>query len=43
MGYADRYDALAIAGILEECFVSLGVSVERGAAVQAAWAALQVN
>jgi aspartate aminotransferase-like enzyme len=43
MGYADRYDALAIAGILEECFASLGVSVQRGAAVQAAWAALQVN
>jgi aspartate aminotransferase-like enzyme len=42
MGYADRYDALAIAGILEECFASLGVSVERGAAVQAAWGALRV-
>ncbi|THF71374.1 aminotransferase class V-fold PLP-dependent enzyme [Deinococcus sp. Arct2-2] len=42
MGYADRYDALAIAGILEECFAGLGVNVERGAAVQAAWAALRV-
>ncbi|UBV41472.1 aminotransferase class V-fold PLP-dependent enzyme [Deinococcus taeanensis] len=40
MGYADRYDALAIAGILEDCFRALGVSFERGAAVQAAWAAL---
>ncbi|MDO4246839.1 MAG: aminotransferase class V-fold PLP-dependent enzyme [Deinococcus sp.] len=37
MGYADRYDALAIAGILEDCFASLGVQFERGAAVQAAW------
>lgn len=41
MGYADRYDALAIAGILEDCFTSLGVQFERGAAVQAAWKALK--
>lgn len=41
MGYADRYDALAIAGILEDCFASLGVQFERGAAVQAAWNALK--
>ena len=41
MGYADRYDALAIAGILEDCFASLGVKFERGAAVQAAWNALK--
>ncbi|MFC4639400.1 aminotransferase class V-fold PLP-dependent enzyme [Deinococcus hohokamensis] len=40
MGYADRYDALAIAGILEDAFVALGAPVQRGAAVQAAWAAL---
>lgn len=37
MGYADRYDALAIAGMLEDCFAGLGVRFERGAAVQAAW------
>ncbi len=41
MGYADRYDALAIAGILEDCFTGLGVKFERGVAVQAAWQALQ--
>lgn len=41
MGYADRYDALAIAGILEDCFASLGVKFQRGAAVQAAWEALK--
>ena len=41
MGYADRYDALGIAGILEDCFASLGVRFERGAAVQAAWDALK--
>lgn len=40
MGYADRYDALAIAGILEDCFAGLGVRFERGVAVQSAWAAL---
>lgn len=41
MGYADRYDALGIAGMLEDCFASLGVSFERGAAVQAAWDVLR--
>lgn len=41
MGYADRYDALAIAGMLEDAFAALGVGFERGAAVQAAWAALK--
>ncbi|PNY82455.1 aminotransferase class V-fold PLP-dependent enzyme [Deinococcus koreensis] len=41
MGYADRYDALAIAGILEDAFAGLGVAFERGVAVQAAWAALK--
>ena len=41
MGYADRYDALAIAGILEDAFAGLGVRFERGVAVQAAWAALK--
>ncbi|PTA69528.1 aminotransferase V [Deinococcus arcticus] len=41
MGYADRYDALGIAGILEDCFEALGVEFQRGAAVQAAWAALR--
>lgn len=41
MGYADRYDALAIAGILEDCFASLGVQFERGTAVQAAWNVLK--
>ena len=41
MGYADRYDALAIAGILEDAFAGLGVKFERGAAVQAAWEALR--
>ncbi|WP_198170403.1 aminotransferase class V-fold PLP-dependent enzyme [Deinococcus arboris] len=40
MGYADRYDALGIAGILEDCFAALGASFDRGAAVQAAWQAL---
>ncbi|MFC4425315.1 aminotransferase class V-fold PLP-dependent enzyme [Deinococcus navajonensis] len=40
MGYADRYDALAIAGILEDAVLALGAPVERGAAVQAAWSAL---
>ncbi|MCP2013071.1 aspartate aminotransferase-like enzyme [Deinococcus sp. HSC-46F16] len=40
LGYADRYDALGIAGILEDCFASLGVPFERGAAVSAAWRAL---
>lgn len=40
LGYADRYDALGIAGILEDCFASLGVSFGRGAAVSAAWQAL---
>lgn len=40
LGYADRYDALGIAGMLEDAFASLGVPFERGAAVQAAWAAL---
>ena len=41
LGYADRYDALAIAGILEDAFAGLGVNFERGAAVGAAWAALK--
>ncbi|KQR27910.1 aminotransferase class V-fold PLP-dependent enzyme [Deinococcus sp. Leaf326] len=41
MGYADRYDALAIAGILEDAFAALGHRVERGVAVQAAWQALK--
>lgn len=40
LGYADRYDALGIAGILEDCFESLGMEFERGAAVRAAWEAL---
>lgn len=40
MGYADRYDALAIAGILEDAFAGLGVPFERGVAVQAAWQVL---
>ena len=40
MGYSDRYDALSIAGMLEEAFASLGQSFERGVAVQAAWKAL---
>ncbi len=40
LGYADRYDALAIAGILEDALTGLGVSCQRGAAVQAAWQAL---
>ena len=43
MGYADRYDALAIAGILEDAFSALGVEFERGAAVQAAWNALNLS
>lgn len=41
MGYADRYDALSIAGILEDAFAGLGAKFERGAAVQAAWATLR--
>ena len=40
MGYADRYDALAIAGILEDAFAALGAQFERGAAVAAAWKVL---
>ena len=40
MGYADRYDALGIAGILEDAFEALGVPFQRGAAVAAAWAAM---
>lgn len=43
MGYADRYDALAIAGILEDCFSDLGAPVARGEAVQAAWRALSAS
>ena len=41
MGYADRYDALSIAGILEDAFAALGVNFERGAGVAAAWKALE--
>ena len=41
MGYADRYDALSIAGILEDVFTALGVNFERGAGVSAAWKALE--
>ncbi|AWN23277.1 aminotransferase V [Deinococcus irradiatisoli] len=40
LGYADRYDALGIAGILEDAFAALGVPFERGAAVAAAWRAI---
>ncbi|MFC4453217.1 aminotransferase class V-fold PLP-dependent enzyme [Deinococcus sonorensis] len=40
LGYADRYDALAIAGILEDALAALGVPFQRGAGVAAAWAAL---
>ncbi|ADV67866.1 aminotransferase class V-fold PLP-dependent enzyme [Deinococcus maricopensis] len=40
LGYADRYDALGIAGMLEDAFAGLGVRFERGAAVHAAWQAL---
>ena len=43
MGYFDRYDALAVAGILEDVFESLGVRFERGVAVSAAWKALEVK
>ena len=43
MGYFDRYDALAVAGILEDAFESLGVRFERGVAVSAAWKALEVQ
>lgn len=41
MGYFDRYDALAVAGILEDVFAGLGVQFERGVAVKAAWEALK--
>ncbi len=40
MGYFDRYDALAAAGLLEDALGSLGASFERGAGVSAAWRAL---
>jgi aspartate aminotransferase-like enzyme len=40
MGYFDRYDALAVAGLLEEALAALGCPFERGAAVRAAWEAL---
>lgn len=41
MGYADRYDALGVAGMLEDALAGLGHGFERGAAVAAAWAALK--
>jgi aspartate aminotransferase-like enzyme len=41
MGYADRYDALSIAGILEDALAALGARFERGAGVSAAWKALE--
>ena len=41
MGYFDRYDALAAAGLLEDALESLGARFERGAAVNAAWSALR--
>ncbi len=41
MGYFDRYDALAVAGLLEDAFVALGVKFARGVAVNAAWQALE--
>ncbi|MBB6097947.1 aspartate aminotransferase-like enzyme [Deinobacterium chartae] len=37
MGYFDRYDALAVAGLLEDAFSALGQRFERGVAVAAAW------
>ena len=37
LGYADRYDALGVAGMLEDAFLALGHTFERGAAVSAAW------
>lgn len=40
MGHYDRYDALAVAGVVEESLADCGVPVERGAGVSAAWAAL---
>lgn len=40
MGYFDRYDALAVAGLMEDAFAALGAEFERGAAVAAAWRAL---
>ncbi len=40
LGYADRYDALGIAGILEDTFNGLGVQFEYGAGVAAAWKAI---
>ncbi|WP_424949259.1 aminotransferase class V-fold PLP-dependent enzyme [Deinococcus sp.] len=40
MGYADRYDALSVAGILEDALAALGAKFGRGAGVTAAWAAL---
>ena len=40
MGHFDRYDALAVAGLLEEALEDCGVRVERGAGVAAAWAVL---
>ncbi|CAM4403861.1 aminotransferase class V-fold PLP-dependent enzyme [Deinococcus marmoris] len=41
MGYADRYDALGVAGMLEDAFAALGHEFERGVAVSAAWAAMK--
>lgn len=40
MGYFDRYDALAAAGLLEDALSGLGVNVTRGAAVNTAWRVL---
>lgn len=40
MGHYDRYDALAVSGLLEESLADCGVPVARGAGVAAAWAAL---
>ena len=40
MGYFDRYDALAFAGLLEDALLDCGANITRGAGVSALWKAL---
>ena len=40
MGYFDRYDCIAFAGLLEDALLDCGATFARGVGVQAAWRAL---
>lgn len=42
MGHFDRYDALALAGLLEDALLDCGAKGTRGAGVAAAWRTLEV-